>query len=80
MFCFDKLDALLQTFDSSSGIDYNEWESDPHVPQKNSLKLFFIRLTKYISSSMTIRKHLKIRKLNYTYSFCFITFLLLTQI
>ena len=80
MFCFDKLDALLQTFDSSSGIDYNEWESDLHVPQKKFFKAFFIRLIKYISSSMTIRKHLKIQKLNYTYSFCFITFLLLTQI
>ena len=41
MFCFDKLDALLQTFDSSSGIDYNEWESDLHVPQKKFFKAFF---------------------------------------
>ena len=47
--------------------------------KKNPLKLFFIKLTKYINSFMTIRKHLKTQSLNYT-SFCYMTFLLITQI
>ena len=40
MFCFKKLVALLQTFERSSGRDYNEWECDSRMPEKKFFKAF----------------------------------------